>query len=121
MTMTNTPVTRAGRQRSEAPTAQPLIWVSLGLLAISVPLVFNLISRAGNETKTLQEVVRMREEIRLGEIRRDQVKAALNYAGTDAFVDYYARAYLRWAKPGDIVIVPATAPPTRKWWEEFVK
>ncbi len=119
--MTNTPMTRAGRTRSEGATPQPLIWVSLALLAISVPLVVNLISRAGNETKTLQEVVRMREEVRLSEIRRDQVKAALNYAGTDAFVEYYARAYLRWAKPGDTVIVPSTAPPTRKWWEEFVK
>jgi hypothetical protein len=121
MTMTNTPITRAGRARADASTPQPLIWVSLGLLAISVPLVFNLISRAGNETKTLQEVVRMREEVRLSEIRRDQVNAALNYAGTDAFVEFYARAYLRWAKPGDTVIVPSTAPPTRKWWEEFVK
>jgi hypothetical protein len=119
--MTNTPMTRAGRPRSETPASQPLIWVSLGLLAISLPLVFNLISRTGNEAKTLQEVVRMREEVRLAEIRRDQVKAALNFAGTDAFVEYYARAYLRWAKPGDTVIVPATAPPTRKWWEEFVK
>ena len=52
---------------------------------------------------------------------REQVKAALNYAGTDAFVEYYARAYLRGARPGDTVIVPSTAPPTRKWWEEFVK
>jgi len=100
---------------------QPLIWVSLGLLAISLPLVVNLLSRAGNESKTLQEVVRMREEVRLSEIRRDQVKVALNYAGTDAFVEQYSRAYLRWAKPGDTVIVPSTAPPTRKWWEEFVK
>ena len=121
MTMTNTPIARAGSPRSEATSPQPLIWVSLALLAISVPLVFNLISRAGNEIKTLQEVVRMREEVRVSEIRRDQVKAALNHAGTDAFVEYYARAYLRWARPGDTVIVPSTAPPTRKWWEEFVK
>ena len=121
MTMTNIPTARAGRSRTDVAMPQPLIWVSLALLFISVPLVYNLISRAGNETRMLQEVVRMREEVRVSEIRRDQVRVALNHAGTDTFVEYYARAYLRWAKPGDTVIVPSTAPPTRKWWEEFVK
>ena len=119
--MTNTPITRDTRRQAEAPAPKPLIWVSLALLAVSVPLVFNLISRARNEATTLQEVLRMREEVRLAEIRRDQVKAALNYASTDAFTEYYARAYLRWARPDDTVIVPASAPPTRKWWEDFVK
>ncbi len=98
-----------------------LIWVCVALLALSVPLAFNLFTRARNETTTRQEVLRMREEARLTEIRRDQVKAALDHASTDAFTEQYARAYLRWARPGDTVVVPAAPSPTRKWWEDFVK
>ena len=87
MSMTNTPTARAGRSRAESATPQPLIWVSLALLAISLPLAYNLISRAGNETRTLQEVVRMREEVRVSEIRRDQVRVASNHAGAHAIVE----------------------------------
>lgn len=119
--MTTTPIARPTQRNSEQEAPKALVWLALALIAISLPLVINLLSRASNEAKTLQEVLRMREEVRRTEIRRGQVKEALNYAGTDAFVEYYSRAYLRWAKPGDTVIVPSAPPPTRKWWEEFVK
>lgn len=121
MAMTRFSTARNSRRGAEPPVPRLLIWVSLALIAVSVPLVVNLMTRSVNETRTLNEVLRMREVVRKAETRRDQVKGALAYAATDAFTETYARAYLRWARPGDTVVVPAVAPPARQWWEEFVK
>ncbi len=52
---------------------------------------------------------------------------------TDAFADWYARHYWRWALPGDNLVVPQitpaptpninalapTPPPAKAWWQEW--
>lgn len=107
---------------SAEPSAPPLlIGATLALVALSIQLAVNLLTRSGNEIAILTEVLRMREVVRQAETRRGQVQDALSYAATDAFTEYYARAYLRWARPGETVVVPATPPIPRKWLEEFVK
>lgn len=53
---------------------------------------------------------------------------------TDAFADWYARHYWRWALPGDHLVVPQTTPaptpnvnapvptppPAKAWWQDWL-
>lgn len=117
--MTSAPFSRDVRSDSErAPRL--LTWVSLALLILAVPLAINLVRSTGVERTNLAEVQRMRNEVQQAQTRRNEVKDALVFARTDAFTDYYARAYLRWAKAGETVVVPTDAQPAGSWLEKFV-
>ncbi len=110
-------------QASSTSTANRLlIWFSVGALLLSLPLLFNIVSRAQSEARMHAEVERMTQQVNALQTRLTSLHAALDYAQSDAFVEEWARVQARWSKAGEVVVVPpASREVARPWWEDFLK
>jgi len=99
-----------------------LIWFAVGALLLALPLLFNIVSRVEAEMRMWSEVARMTQQVNVAEARLAGLRAALDYARSDAFVEEWARVYARWSREGEVVVVPpAPRKATRLWWENFLK
>lgn len=99
-----------------------LIWFSIGALLLSLPLLFNIVTRAQAEVRMQAEVDRMTQQVSAMEEKREHLRAALDYARSDAFVEEWARTRARWSRDGEVVIIPPTfRESARVWWEDFLK
>ena len=110
-------------QASSPSTANRLlIWFSVGALLLALPLLFNIVSRVQAEMRMWSEVERMTQQVNATEAKLAGLRAALDYAQSDAFVEEWARVYARWGREGEVVVVPPAAREvTRLWWEDFLK
>ncbi len=99
-----------------------LVWFSIGALLLSLPLAFNIASRLQAEARMRAEVERMRREVNMAEAKLVGLRAALDYARSEPFVEEWARVRARWSKEGEVVVVPPmTHAPPYLWWESFLK
>lgn len=99
-----------------------LIWFSIGALLLSLPLAFNIISRVQAEARMRAEVERMTQEVSTAETKLAGLRAALDYARSESFVEEWARVWARWSREGEVIVVPpATRETPRLWWEDFLK
>jgi hypothetical protein len=94
------------------------------MVLLSLPLLFNFVSRVQAEDRMATEAQRSADQVRKAEIRLAQMRQALEYAKSDAFTEQYAREQARYAKPGEIVVIPPNAQnlstPPKPWWDTFV-
>lgn len=94
------------------------------MILLSLPLIVNFVGRVQAESKMAAEVQRRSEEVQKDQTTLTQLHAALDYAKSDAFTERYAREQARYAKPGEVVVVPPglqdSATPHPAWWEDFV-
>jgi hypothetical protein len=99
-----------------------LTWFAVGALLLALPLLFNIVSRVEAQMRMWSEVQRMTQQVNAAEARLAGLRAALNYAQSDAFVEEWARVYARWSKEGEVIVVPpAPREAARLWWESFLK
>ncbi|MCS7056480.1 MAG: hypothetical protein NZM18_09970 [Thermoflexales bacterium] len=99
-----------------------LVWFSIGALLLSLPLALNIVSRVEAEARMRAEVERMTQEVSAAEAKLAGLRAALDHARSDAFVEAWARVQMRWSKQGEVIVVPSTARrSSHLWWEDFLK
>ncbi len=99
-----------------------LIWFSIGALLLSLPLTFNIVSRLQAEARMRAEVERMTQEVSTAETKLAGLRAALDYARSEAFVEEWARVRARWGREGEVIVVsPVMREPPYLWWEDFLK
>jgi hypothetical protein len=95
------------------------------MVLLSLPLLFNFVKLVQTEDRMTVDVHNSADLVNKSEIRLAQWRQALEYAKSDSFVERYAREQMRFAKPGEIVVIPPAAQdvskPRAPWWEEFVK
>jgi hypothetical protein len=100
-------------------------WVAVVFLLFTMPLVFNFLGRVQAETKVNEAVEIRSESVAKGERTLTQLKLALEYAKSDAFTERYAREQARYARRGEVAVIPAgaldTTRPNYVWWQDFVK
>src|SRR6266542_2715150 len=93
-------------QQSQTSTARILTWAAVIMISLSLPLVINFVGRLQAEERMAQAVQQRAEQVRKAQIRLAQVHDALDYANSDAFTERYAREQARYARPGEVVVVP---------------
>ena len=111
--------------QSETSTSRVLTWAALVMVLLSLPLLFNFVSRVQAEDRMATEAQRSADQVRKAETYLAQLRQALAYAKTDAFTEEYARVQARYARPGEIVVVPPNAQtlstPAAPWWDRFIQ
>jgi len=113
---------RSRATEPSSPLNRLLIWFSVAAITLSLPLAFNIAARLQAEARMSAEVERMTQQVRDAEDRLTRLRAALDYARSDAFVERWARVHARWSRAGEVVVVvpPATEREPRIWWEDFL-
>jgi hypothetical protein len=95
------------------------------MVVLSLPLLFNFVSRVQAEDRMAAEAQRSADQVRKAETYLAQLRQALEYAKSDAFTEQYAREQARYARPGEIVVVPPNAQnlsaPPQPWWDTFIQ
>jgi cell division protein FtsB len=121
--MAQTTATHRFEQASSPSTANRLlVWFSIGALLLSLPLLFNVVTRLQSESRMQAEVDRISQQVSASEARLAGLRNALDYAKSDAYVEQWARARARWGRDGEVVVVPpASGDASRLWWEDFLK
>ena len=121
MTQSNAPH-RFEKSADATSTNRLLTWFSIGMLLLSLPLLVNIVGRVQAETRMQTEASRMTQQLTANKAKLVGLHNALDYAKSDAFTERWARAWARWGKDGETVVVPpASGETVHLWWEEFLK
>ena len=127
------------RQGVRAPLAQ---FVAILVLTISIFLIVDLGRRAAANYRIQREADRLNHEVEAARRYQDSLLAQRTYAASDLYVEEIARKELKWAKPGETVVVvmatsddnelgknsntnnpivveTTTKTPTQAWWQLF--
>ena len=125
------------RQGPRAPFAQ---FVAIIALTISIFLIVDLGRRAATNYRIQREAERLSQEVAAARQYQSRLLARRTYAASDLFVEEVARNELKWARPGEKVVVvmpvyeaarpidesPQPSPeirvvttPEQAWWELF--
>ena len=117
---------------SDSPLDQPqpllnriLTWAAVIMIVLTVPLVLGFVGRLQAEAKVTEEVQRRTVWVQKGEQTYKELQQAVDYAKTSAFTERYAREQARYARRGEVVVVPPSAQDAQRshrvWWQDFVK
>jgi len=95
------------RQGPKLPVAQ---FIAIIALSISIFLIVDLARRAAANYRVQREAYRLTQEVEA--IREHQAKllARRSFVASDLYVEEVARSELKWAKPGEMVIVVMPTP-----------
>ena len=126
------------RPGSKAPIAQ---FVAIIALSISIFLIVDFGRRAAANYRVQREAERLSQEVELARQQQADLLARRSYAASDLYVEEVARRELKWASPGETVLVvmptpeavtPASNPdalavsgvaivqtPAQAWWHLF--
>jgi cell division protein FtsB len=115
-------------------------FVAIIALSISIFLIVDLGRRAAANYRVQREAERLTQEVEAAKRYQANLLAQRTYAASDLYVEEIARNQLKWAKPGEKVIVvvpnyeetthPLTQPadnkqkltirtPQQAWWQLF--
>lgn len=115
-------------------------FVAIIALSISIFLIVDLGRRAAANYRVQREAERLTQEVEAAKQYQAKLLAQRTYAASDLYVEEIARNQLKWAKPGEkvIVVIPnyeeATHPlappsdnkqevtittPEQAWWQLF--
>lgn len=112
------------RQHRHTLSPQTLIWFTLGMLLLCLPLMLNVVNRVQAERKMREAVTQMSAQVQVHQERLKRLETAETYARSDAYVERWARVQQHWVKNGEVaVIVPGTGPAQTQpqpWWEQFL-
>jgi cell division protein FtsB len=119
-----------------APIAQ---FIAIIVLTISIFLVVDFGRRAAANYRVQREAERLRQEVEQAQQEQTELLAWRSYISTDLYVEEMARQELKWAAPGETVIVVLPTPeavsvapgaltltanpnpqtPAQAWWHLF--
>ena len=101
------------RQNARVPLAQ---FVAIIALTISIFLIVDLGRRAATNYRIQREAERLSQEVEVARQYQARLLARRTYAASDLYVEEVARNELKWARPGEtvVVVIPTyeTARPT---------
>ncbi len=95
------------RQSPKVPVAQ---FVAIIALSISIFLIVDLGRRAAANYRVQREADRLSQEIEIAQRRQSELLAHRSYVASDLYVEEVARKELKWAKPGETVVVIMPTP-----------
>lgn len=125
------------RQSSKTTLAQ---FVAIIALSISIFLIVDLGRRAAANYRVQREAERLTQEVEAARRYQAKLLAQRTYAASDLYVEAIARNELKWAKPGETVVVvipnheetphpvaqpfenenkPLLKTPQQAWWQLF--
>jgi cell division protein FtsB len=130
-------------KRKRGPQFPLSQFIAIIVITISVFLVVDFARRTATTFRIKNEAARLEQEIAVVRSRRETLEARLNYVQSDAYVEELARTQLKWARPGETVVVvmatpqPVVTPPPagdatpaevvapgapwQAWWRLFFK
>ncbi|RME75934.1 MAG: septum formation initiator family protein [Chloroflexi bacterium] len=95
------PVTKK-RQGSRASLTQLVL---LFLLTMSIFLIFDLARRTAVNYRVQKEAERLEQELAAARAYQAELRARRSYVASDLYVEEIARNELKWALPGETVVV----------------
>jgi cell division protein FtsB len=95
------------RPGSKLPVAQ---FVAIIALSISVFLIVDLGRRAAANYRVQREAYRLTQEVEAMRLHQAKLLARRSYVASDLYVEEVARNELKWANPGETVIVVLPTP-----------
>ena len=127
------PSARSARASARSATPSPLqpasstynrtlLWFAGVAIAISLPLLVNLVGRVQSEQAMRAAREQMAVQVKNNQQQYEQLQAALTYAQSPAYTEQWARQQAHWARPGEVVVMmprDETAG-ARPWWDAFV-
>ena len=95
------------RQIPKAPVAQ---FIAIIALSISIFLIVDFGRRAAANYRVQREAERLSQEVEMARQIQAELLAQRTYAASDLYVEEVARKQLKWARPGETVIVVLATP-----------
>lgn len=95
------------RPGSKAPIAQ---FVAIIALSISIFLIVDFGRRAAANYRVQREAERLSQEVELARRQQADLLARRSYVASDLYVEEVARRELKWASPGETVLVVMPTP-----------
>jgi len=95
------------RQNPKAPLAQ---FVAIIALSISIFLIVDLGRRAAANYRIQREAVRLSQEVEIARGRQAELLARRSYVASDLYVEEVARKELKWARPGETIVLILPTP-----------
>ena len=95
------------RQSSKIPLAQ---FVAIIALSISVFLIVDLGRRAAANYRVQREEERLNQEVEMAQQYQKKLLTRRTYVASDLYVEEVARKELKWARPGETVVVVMPTP-----------
>ena len=80
------------------------------VITISLFLVIDFARRTAATYRIKNEAIRLEEEVAAARARHQALQARLSYVQSDAYVEEIARTQLKWALPGETVVVVMPTP-----------
>ena len=80
------------------------------MITISIFLVVDFARRTATIYRIKNEAARLEEEVIAVRARGQSLEARLRYVQSDAYVEEIARTQLKWAQPGETVVVVMATP-----------
>jgi cell division protein FtsB len=103
------------KKKKRAPQFPLTQFIAIVVITISLFLVVDFARRTAATYKIRNEAVRLEEEVTAARARHQALETRLSYVQSDAYVEEIARTQLKWAQPGETVVVvmatPQAAPP----------
>jgi cell division protein FtsB len=90
------------RQSSKVPLAQ---FVAIIALSISIFFIVDLGNRAAANYRVQREAERLSQEVEMARRYQEKLLARRSYVASDLYVEEMARQELKWARPGETVMV----------------
>jgi cell division protein FtsB len=128
------------KQKLHNPKAPLAQFIAIIALTISIFLVVDFGRRAAVNYRSQREAERLGQEVDAVRQYKGRLLAQRTYAASDLYVEEVARNELKWAKPGETVIVvmpsfeparlinsspqaiqnvPVNSTPQQAWWQLF--
>jgi hypothetical protein len=95
------------RPGSKAPIAQ---FVAIIALSISIFLIVDFGRRAAANYRVQREAERLSQEVDLARQQQANLLARRSYVASDLYVEEVARGEMKWASPGETVLVVMPTP-----------
>jgi cell division protein FtsB len=95
------------RSGSKAPIAQ---FVAIIALSISIFLIVDFGRRAAANYRVQREAERLSQEVQMARQQQADLLARRSYVASDLYVEELARNELKWARPGETVLVVMPTP-----------
>ena len=97
------------KKKSAAKSLLPQ-FIAVIALSISVFLIIDLGRRAAANYRVQREAERLTQEVAVAQAEQDALLARRSYVSSDLYVEEMARQELKWARPGETVIVVMATP-----------
>ena len=85
-------------------------FIAIVVITISFFLVVDFARRTATIYRIKSEAARLEEEVAEARARSEALEARLGYVQSDAYVEEIARTQLKWAQPGETVVVVMATP-----------